>query len=70
MSSLELIINTFFLKLFVEIVISCSYVNYFVTDKSEFSEVTECSVAQVLTDITESSFKLIENDVKKLYLNV
>lgn len=39
-------------------------------DKSEFSEVTENSVTKILTDVTESSFLLIENDIKNLYLNL
>lgn len=42
---------------------------YIVADKSEFSEVTENSVSQILTDITEPSFLLIENSIKNLYLN-
>jgi len=46
------------------------YKLYFVSDKSEFSEVTEYSVTKILTDVTESSFLLIENDIKNLYLNL
>lgn len=43
---------------------------YIVADKSEFSEVTENSVSQILTDITEPSFLLIENSIKDLYLDL
>ncbi|VVC29684.1 Hypothetical protein CINCED_3A003101 [Cinara cedri] len=39
-------------------------------DKSEFSEISEHSVSQILTDVTESSFLSIVNDVKNLYLNL
>lgn len=41
-----------------------------VSDKSEFSVISENSVSQTLIDVTESSFLLIVNDVKNLYLNL
>jgi len=43
---------------------------YIVPDKTEFSEVTEKSMTQILTDITEPVFLKIENDIKNLYLNL
>lgn len=39
-------------------------------DKIEFSEVTENSMTKILTDVTESLFLLIENDIKNLYLKM
>lgn len=41
-----------------------------VSEKSEFSVISENSVSQILNDVTESSFLLIVNDVKNLYLNL
>lgn len=41
-----------------------------VSDKEEFSKVTENSVSQILTHITEPSFLLIEDNIKNLYLDL
>lgn len=42
----------------------------FVSDESEFSDISENSVSQILIDVTESSFLLVVNDIKNLYLHL
>lgn len=41
-----------------------------ISDKEEFSKVTENSVSQILTHITEPLFLLTENSIKNLYLEL